>query len=147
MSTAPHHSTNPLDLLETDRPSPKPTNPIVGGGSPPTEPKPFGSVGGFSPQKPEPPDPTIISTTFSDIQRFSNKNWQISVMFLLFRRRSTWNPLDSATFKGFPTENDKYRWYFCFSDQDLLEIHQIRRDPTIFRRGLVQIRRIRPNIG
>ena len=52
-----------------------------------------------------------------------------------------------ATFKGFPTKNNKYWWYFCFFDEDLLEIHQIWWDPAIFRRDLVQIRWIRPNIG
>ena len=32
--------------------------------------------------------------TSSDIQRFSDKKWQIPTIFLLFRRRSTWNPPD-----------------------------------------------------
>ena len=109
----PHHPTNLLDPLETDLPPPELTNPTVGGGSPPTEPEPFGSVGGFPPQKPEPLDSTITSTTSGDIQRFSDKKWKMPTIFLLFWRRSTWNPPDLAI--------------FCWD--------------------LVQIRRIRPNIG
>ena len=114
VSKGPHHSTNPPDPPETERPSPEPTNPMVGGGSPPTEPEPFGSVGGFPPQKLEPPDSTITSTTSSDIQRFSNKKWQIPAIFLLFRRRYTWNLPNPATFKGFPTKNTNTGDIFAF---------------------------------
>ena len=73
VSTGPHHKTNLLDPPDTDRPPPEPTNPTVGDRLPPTEPKPFRSVGGFPPQKPEPLDSTITSTTSSNIQRFSDK--------------------------------------------------------------------------
>ena len=61
----------------------------------------------------------------------------------------TWpsNQQHPATFKGFPTKNYKYWWYFCFFNKDLLEIHQIWWDPTIFRRDLVQIRWIQRNFG
>ena len=84
----------PARHAEIEPPPPELTNPIVGGGSPPTELDTFGSVGRFPPQKPNPPDPTIKSTKFGDIQRFSDKNLQISAIFLLFRRRATWNPPD-----------------------------------------------------
>ena len=88
----PHHPTNPPDPPEM--PPPEPTNLMVDSGSPRIEPEPFGLVGGFPPQKPEPPNPTIKSK-------------------------------HPATFKSIPTKNDKYRRIFCFSDEVLLEIHQI----------------------
>ena len=34
--------------------------------------------------------------TSSNIQRYFDKKWQIPAIFLLFRRSSTWNPLDPA---------------------------------------------------
>ena len=68
VSTKPIHPFNPPDL-----PEPEPTNPTVGGGSPPSELDPFGSASGFPPQKPEPPDPTIKSTKSGEIERFSDK--------------------------------------------------------------------------
>ena len=147
VSTSPYHLTNSPDLPETDRPSLEPTNSTVGNGSPPTEVKPFGSVCGFPPQKPEPPNLTITSTTSGDIQRFSDKKWQIPAIFLLFQRRSTWNPPDPRDIQRFSNKKYKYRRYFCFSDKDVLEIHQIRWDLAIFHRDLVQIQWIQPNIG
>ena len=98
VSTSPYHLTNSPDPPETDRPSLEPTNPTVGNGSPPTELKPFGSVCGFPPQKPEPPNLTITSTSSGYIQRFADKKWQISAIFLLFQRRSTWNPPNPTRF-------------------------------------------------
>ena len=79
---------NSSDLPETELPPPEPTNPTVGDGSPSTKPDTLGSVGGFPPQKPEPPDPTIKSTKSSNIQRFFDKNLQILTIFLLFRQRA-----------------------------------------------------------
>ena len=73
MSTEPVY---PLNLPDPPKPEPPPlelTNPTVGGGSPPTEPDPFGSTGGFPPQKPEPPNSTIKSTKSDEIERFSDK--------------------------------------------------------------------------
>ena len=101
MSTEPVHLLNPLDSPEPELPPPEPTNPTVGSRSPPIELDPFGSAGGFPPQKPEPPDPTIKSTKSDEIERFSDKE-------LL--------------------EIHQIRRYFLFSDEDLLEIHQIQRD-------------------
>ena len=96
VSTQPN---DPLNLPETDRPPPEPINPIVAGGSPPTGPDPFGSIGEFPPQKPKPPDPTIKSKNSDKIQRFSNKelleihyNPSNLTIFFIFRRRATWNP-------------------------------------------------------
>ena len=43
------------------------------------------------------------------------------------------------TFKGFSTKIYKYLWYFCFSDEKLLEIYQIRWDLARSRRYLAQI--------
>ena len=96
VSIGPRDPFNLLDPPKTDQHKLEPTNPTVGGGSPSTKPNTFGSVSGFTPQKPEPPDPTIKSTKFGDIQSFLDKNLQILVIFLLFRWRAAWNPPNSA---------------------------------------------------
>ena len=100
MSTEPVHPLNLPDLPELELPPLEPTTPTVGGGSPLTEPDPFGSAGGFPPQKPKPPDPTIKATKSGEIERFFDKE-------LL--------------------EIHQIQRHFLFSDEDLLEIHQIRR--------------------
>ena len=79
-------------VYSTSKPDqPKMTNSTVSSGLLPTEPDTLGLIGGFPPQKIEPPNPTIKSTKSSDIQRFFNKNLQILVILLLFWRRATWN--------------------------------------------------------
>ena len=95
--------------LETKPPPPELTNPTVDSGLPPTEPNTFGSIGGFPPQKPEPPDLTIKSTKSGDIQRFSDKNLQIPAIFLLFRRRATWNPPNPSRSSLDLMDSAKYR--------------------------------------
>ena len=67
------HPFNLSDPPETELPPPELTNLMVGGGSPPTKPDPFGSTSRFPPQKPKPPDPIIKSTKYGEIQRFSDK--------------------------------------------------------------------------
>ena len=73
VSRQPGDPLKPPDPPETDRPPPELINPTVVDESPPTEPDPFGSAGGFPPQKPEQPDPTIKSTKSGEIQRFFDK--------------------------------------------------------------------------
>ena len=101
MSTEPVHPLNLPDLPELEPPPLEPTTLTVGGGSPLTELDPFGSAGGFPPQKPKPPDPTIKATKSGEIERFSDKE-------LL--------------------EIHQIQRHFLFSDEDLLEIQQIWRD-------------------
>ena len=84
-----------------------------------TEPDPFGSTGGFPPQKPKPPDLFIKATKSDEIERFFDKE-------LL--------------------ENHQIQWYFLFSDEDLLEIHQIRQYFLFSDEDLLEIHQIRRDL-
>ena len=68
--------------------------PTVGGGSPPTKPDAFRSVGDFPLPKPEQPDPIINPETSGDIRRFFDENIQNPAIFEAIRWKFTWNPSD-----------------------------------------------------
>ena len=58
VSKQPGHLIKPTNPPKLTRSLPNPMTLVVGGGSQPSKPKSSGSSGGFSPLKPEPPNPT-----------------------------------------------------------------------------------------
>ena len=94
-------STQPV--YPTNLPEPKPKTAqtdtsTVGGGSPPTKPNAFGSVGGFPLPKLEQPNSIINLETFGDIWRFFDENIQNPAIFEAIRWKFTWNPSDWTRF-------------------------------------------------
>ena len=89
LSTQPVYSTNPNNSPEPKPKTAQTDTPTVGGGSPPTEPDAFGSVGGFPLPKPEQPDPIINPETPGDIRRFIDENIQNSAIFEVIWRKFT----------------------------------------------------------
>ena len=89
LSTQPVYPTNPNNPPELEPKTARTNTPTVGGGSPPTEPDAFRSVGGFPLLKPEQPDPIINPETPNDIQRFFDENIQNPTIFEVIRRKFT----------------------------------------------------------
>ena len=78
LSTQPVYPTNPP---ESEPKTAQTSTPTIGGGSSPTKPDAFRSVGSFPLPKPKQPNPIINPETSDDIRRFFDENIQNPMIF------------------------------------------------------------------